>query len=155
MTDLFGFDDQKKRPRSPNGINVHRFLEGYGIDVLPYEAGRSGEARPANVIYGGRTVARLMREDINRIGLVIRCIQVSNPKCFDDVMIWSVWRLITAHFAHRPAQDAINHFRAIDVALIKKRAHRLVIGSYGRGTKTWPAIYTLLADAIIDRDIAA
>lgn len=155
MSDLFGFDDQKKRPRSPNGINVHRFLEGYGIDVLPYEAGRSGEARPANVIYGGRTVARLMRKDMDRIGLVIRCIQVSNPKCFDDVMIWSVWQFITAHFAHRPAQDAINHFRAIDVALIKKRAQRLVIGSYGRGTKTWPAIYTLLADAIIDRDMAA
>jgi len=149
------FPVEKKRHRSPNGINLHRWLEGYGIDVLPYEQGRSGDARPANVIYGGRTVARLMRKDMDRAGTVIRCIQVSNPKCFEDVIIWAVWCFITAHFAHRPAQDAINHFRAIDIAVIRKRAQRIVCGSYGRGAKTWTAIYALLADAIIEKDMAA
>ena len=46
--------------RSPNGINVHRFLEGYGVKVLPYHMKR--DPRPANVVYGGRDVARLKRK---------------------------------------------------------------------------------------------
>lgn len=70
---------------------------------------------------------------------------------FDDVVIWSVWQLLTAHFAHRPPQEAINHFRSLDLAAIQKRAQRLVCGSYGRGTKTWTAIYTLLAHEIIEK----
>lgn len=140
-------------PRSPNGINVHRFLEGYGIEVLPYTDARGWKDRPANTIYGGRTVGRLMRKDIDRTGTVIRCIQVSNPMCFEDVMIWSVWQFIGAHFAHRKPADAIDAFRSIDVAVIKKRAQRLTVGSYGRMTKTWPAIATLLASVIIERGL--
>lgn len=144
-----------KRPRSPNGINVHRFLEGYGIKVLPYTDARGWKDRPANVVYGGRTVARLMRRDIELTGLVVRCIQTSNPTCFDDVVILSVWRFISAHMAHRKATDVINEFGRVDLAHIKKRAHRLVNGSYGRMGKTWEKIGTLLADAMIEQEQAA
>lgn len=155
MTDLFGDVQEKKRPRSPNGINVHSFLEGFGIDVLPYTEARGWKDRPANVIYGGRTISRLMRKDMDRTALVIRCIQVSNPQCFHDVAIWAVWRVIEAHFAHRKAPDVINVFRCIDIGSIQKRAHRLTNGSYGRMSKTWPVIACLLADAIIEKEMVA
>lgn len=155
MTDLFGDVQETKRPRSPNGVNVHRFLEGFGIDVLPYTEARGWKDRPANVIYGGRTISRLMRKDMERTALVIRCIQVSNPRCFEDVVVWGVWQLITAHFAHRKPTDVINLFRDVDVGAVTKRARRLSVGSYGRGTKTWPAIYTLLADAIVAKEMVA
>lgn len=154
MADLFGHD-QQKRPRSPNGVNIHRFLEGYGIKVLPYSEARGWKDRPENVIYGGRTVGRLMRKNIDRTGLVIRCIQVSGPNCFDDVVIWSIWQFIGAHLAHRKPSDVIDHFRGIDLAQIKSRAHRLTVGSYGRMSKTWPVISTLLADTIIEKENAA
>lgn len=155
MTDTLFPELEAKRPRSPNGINVHRFLEGYGIDVLPYTEARGWKERPANVIYGGRTVARLMRKDMDRAGLVIRCIQVSNPTCFDEVVIWAVWKVVEAHFAYRRPDEAITHFRAIDIAGIKKRAQRLSRGSYGRMSKTWPLLSALIADAIIEKEDAA
>lgn len=151
--DLFG--EPAKRPRLPNGLNLHRFLEGYGIQVQPYSEARSGKDRPANVIYGGRTIARLMRKDVDRTGLVIRCIQVSNPRCFDDVIIWSVWQFIVAHMALRRPTEVIDSFRGVDLSQIKKRAHRLAIGSYGRMGKTWPIISTLIADELITEDKAA
>ncbi|MGV2099036.1 hypothetical protein [Rhizobium sp. 21-4511-3d] len=152
---LFPEEIAPRRPRSPNGINVHRFLEGYGVRVLPYTEARGWKERPSNVVYGGRTVARLMRKDIDRVGLVIRCIQESNPTCFDDVVIWSVWQFIGAHMAHRKPADVLNAFRAVDIAVIKKRAHRLTTGSYGRMSKTWPVIACLLADTIIEKEHAA
>lgn len=150
--DLFG---SPVRPRSPNGINVHRFLEGYGVRVLPYTEARGWKERPANVVYGGRIVARLMRKDIERTGLVVRCIQASNPTCFDDVVIWSLWQFIGAHLAHRKPADVINIFRAVDIAQIRKRARRLSRGSYGRMAKTWTIIASLLADTVIEKDNAA
>lgn len=152
--DLFP-ETVSKRHRSPNGINVHRFLEGYGIKVLPYTDARGWKDRPANVIYGGRTIARLMRKDMDRAGLVVRCIQASDPRCFDDVVIWSVWQFVGAHMAHRKASDVVLSFKAVDLSIIKKRAHRLANGSYGRMGKTWPLIACLLADSIIDKENAA
>jgi hypothetical protein len=153
--DLFPDALEHKRPRSPNGINVHRFLEGYGVRVLPYTDARGWKDRPANVIYGARTVARLMRKDMDRAGLVVRCIQQSNANCFDDVVIWSVWQFIGAHMAHRKPAEVIKAFEGIDLAQIKKRAHRLANGSYGRMGKTWEKIASLLADAILDKEKAA
>lgn len=152
MTQETLFPMEPIRPRSPNGINVHRFLEGYGVKVLPYTEGRGWKDRPSNVVYGGRTIARLMRKDMDRAGLVVRCIQVSNPTCFDDVVIWAVWRVIEAHFAHRNPQEAIYSFRSIDISEVKKRATRLCMGSYGRMSKTWPVIAALMADAIVEKE---
>ncbi|WP_174150139.1 hypothetical protein [Agrobacterium pusense] len=94
--------------RSPNGINVHRFLEGYGVKVLPYHLKR--DPRPANVVYGGREVARLMRKDIDRTGITVRCIQASNPVCFDDIYLWSIWRFLSVHFPQSEARAAIGAF---------------------------------------------
>ncbi len=39
--------------RSENGINIRRFLEGYGVKVHLYR--ESTTQRPANVVYGGRS----------------------------------------------------------------------------------------------------
>jgi hypothetical protein len=136
--------------RSENGINIHRFCEGYGVRVLPYRMKR--EPRPANVIYGGRSIGRLLRKDEDRTGLVIRCIQASNPTAFDDAVIWSVWCFIGAHKAQERAQDAISAFGLIDLAQIRQRAQRLVVGGSGRMAKTTTAVSILLAQAIMNED---
>lgn len=139
--------------RSPNGINVHRFLEGYGVKVLPYHLKR--DPRPANVVYGGREVARLMRKDIDRTGITVRCIQASNPVCFDDIYLWSIWRFLSVHFPQGEARAAIGAFSAIDVAEIKKTALRLSVGAGGSLTKQSVAIGIELARAILQKEQAA
>ncbi|WP_312941237.1 hypothetical protein [Agrobacterium pusense] len=139
--------------RSPNGINVHRFLEGYGVKVLPYHLKR--DPRPANVVYGGREVARLMRKDIDRTGITVRCIQASNPVCFDDIYLWSIWRFLSVHFPQSEAREAIGAFSAIDVAEIKKTALRLSVGAGGSLTKQSVAIGIELARAILQKEQAA
>lgn len=139
--------------RSPNGINVHRFLEGYGVKVLPYHLKR--DPRPANVVYGGREVARLMRKDIDRTGITVRCIQASNPVCFDDIYLWSIWRFLSVHFPQSEARAAIGAFSAIDVAEIKKTALRLSVGAGGSLTKQSAAIGIELARAILQKEQAA
>lgn len=136
--------------RSPNGINVHRFLEGYGVKVLPYHMKR--DPRPANVVYGGREVARLMRKDIDRTGTVVRCIQASNPVCFDDIYLWSVWRFLDVHFPHIEPRNAIVAFSSIDVAEMKKAALRLSVGVGGSLTKQTAAIGIELARAILHKE---
>lgn len=136
--------------RSPNGINVHKFLEGYGIKVLPYRESRM--PRPANVVYGGRQISRLMRKDIDRTGQTIRCIQASNPRCLDDATIWSVWCFIGAHYPQGAPPSAIKAFSGVDVASIRRRAQRLIIGDGGRMTKMAVAISILLADEIIGNE---
>jgi hypothetical protein len=90
----------EKRARSPNGTNLHRFLDDFGIKVRPIRDARS--PRPANVVYGGRTVSRLLNKNPDQCRTVIACIQASNPRCLDEGMIWSVWCFIDAHMAHRP-----------------------------------------------------
>lgn len=139
--------------RSPNGINVHRFLEGYGVRVLPYHLKR--DPRPANVVYGGREVARLMRRDMDRTGLTVRCIQASNPVCFEDIYLWSVYRFLSVHLPHSAARDAISAFSGIDIAAIKQDALRLSVGEGGALTKSTAAISMELARAILLRDTAA
>jgi hypothetical protein len=134
------------------GINVHRFLEGHGIKVRPYAERRS--PRPANTVYGGRTIARLLKKDEERTRTVIRCIQVADPRCFDDVVIWSVWNFITAHYAHERRQVVVDLFRNIDLAEIQRRAARLASGDCARMGKTSEKIATLLADRILERDAA-
>ncbi|WP_320194977.1 hypothetical protein RMR10_011990 [Agrobacterium rosae] len=139
--------------RSPNGINVHRFLEGYGVKVLPYHLKR--DPRPANVVYGGRQVARLMRKDIDRTGLTVRCIQASNPTCFEDIYLLSVYRFLGVHLPQSAPRDAINAFSGIDIALVKQNALHLSIGVGGALAKSTAAISIELARAIILRDKAA
>jgi hypothetical protein len=138
---------------STRGVNFHRFLEGYGVRVKPYHESRT--PRPANVVYGGRVVRRLLHKDADRCGLTIRCIQASNPTCFDDVIVYSVWNVIGVHFATSRAGAAISAFARVDLHTIKKRAQRLCLGDSGRLAKTATTISILLAQEIIDRDEAA
>lgn len=135
------------------GVNVHRFLEGYGVKVRPYNESRT--PRPANVVYGGRYFRRLIHKDAERCGLTVRCIQASNPTCFDDIVVYSVWNVIGAHFPANRASSAISAFGRIDLAEIKKRAQRLCMGECGRLAKSATTISILLAQEIIDKDEAA
>jgi hypothetical protein len=135
------------------GVNVHRFLEGYGVRVRPYHESRT--PRPANVVYGGRYFRRLIYKDADRCGLTVRCIQASNPTCFDDIFVYSVWNLIGVHFSGNEARSAIKAFGRIDLAQIKKRAQRLAVGESGRLAKTATTISILLAQEIIEKEQAA
>lgn len=139
--------------RSENGINVHRFLEGFGVRVLPYHLKR--DPRPANVIYGGREVVRLMRKDMDRAGLVVRCIQASNPICFDDIYLWSLWRFLQVHFSHRSPREAIDAFSVIDIAALKQRAQRLATGQGGSLARSSVGISIEFAREILNGEEAA
>lgn len=86
-----------------------------------------------------------MRRDMERIGAVIECIQASAPDCFDDVVIWSVWQVIGAHFPHNAPFAAVKPFSRIDLKDIKERARALTVGEHGRMSKTWPVMATLIA----------
>jgi hypothetical protein len=145
----------QQRTRSSNGSNFWRFLEGFGVRLRPISEARGWKDRPANVIYGGRTAKRLYNRDEARMGLVIRCIQASNPRCFDDVVIWSVWRLLVAHFDIAKPQQAIVAFRLVDLQQVRERARRLANGQHQSMEKSAAVISTLLADAMIPKDDAA
>ena len=118
--------------QSPNGINIRRFLEGYGVKVQLYRESKT--PRPPNVVYGGRQIG---------------------PTCFDDVTVWSVWCFLTAHFPQSAPTAAIEAFSRTDLADLKKRALRLTVGEGGRLTKTAAAISILLAQDILTGDKAA
>lgn len=141
--------------RLKNGQNFWRFLEGFGVRVKPISEARGWKDRPANVIYGGRTAKRLYNRDEARMGLVIRCIQASDPRCFDEVVIWSVWRILCAHFDTARPQEAIGAFRAVDLHRVRERARRLANGQHQSMEKSAAVISTLLADAMIPKDHAA
>lgn len=127
-------------------------LEEFGVRIKPYHERRS--PRPANVVYGGRTIARLMRKDIERTRTVVMAIQASNPHCFEDDMVWSIWHFVSAHFAYAKRQDVVALFRGTDIAEIRKRAERLALGESGRMGKTSEKIATLLADRLLEKDAA-
>ena len=141
--------------RSPNGSNFWRFLESFGVRLQPISEARGWKDRPANVIYGGRTAKRLFNRDEVRMGLVVRCIQSSNPTCFDDVIVWSVWRIIGAHFDTARPREAIAAFGAVDLRQIRERAKRLANGQHQSMEKSAAVISTLLADAMIPKEDAA
>lgn len=141
--------------RSPTGKNFWRFLESFGVKLRPISEARGWKDRPANVIYGGRTAKRLFNRDEVRMGVVIRCIQSANPTCFDDVIVWSVWRIVGAHFDTARPQEAINAFKAVDLQAVKERAKRLANGQHQSMEKSAAVISTLLADAMIPKDEAA
>lgn len=142
-----------KRPRAPNGVNLHRFLDEYGVQVRPCRESRT--PRPDNVVYGGRTIVRLMRNDLERCRTVIMSIKASNRAAFDDRIVWSVFRFIGAHWSDKPRQEVVARFAAIDLIDINERAQRLAVGRNGRMGKVSEKIATLLADKLLEKEQAA
>ncbi|MBB4103559.1 hypothetical protein [Allorhizobium borbori] len=145
--------EPRKRPRAPNGVNLHRFLDEFGVKVRPPRESRT--PRPANVVYGGRTIVRLMKQDVERCRTVIMSIKASNPAAFDNRIIWSVFRFIGAHWSEEPRQRVVARFARIDLAEINERAQRLATGRNGQMGKVAEKIATLLADRLLDEDDAA
>lgn len=135
-------------------VNVHRFLEGYGVKVQPIHKSSARHGRPANVVYGGRTMRRLIQRDSDRAATVVMCIQASNPSCFVDVIIMAVWTFVSAHAADRKRNEVIAMFRTVDLAVIYQRANQLVAGRNGRMGKSFEKIATLLADRLLNEDMA-
>ncbi|WP_026613085.1 hypothetical protein [Ensifer aridi] len=141
--------------RSPNGQNFHRWLEGFGVRVRHFREGRSFQTRPANIIYGGRTLKRLWARDADRAETMVRAIQAADARCFDDYTMLAVWHFIGAHAAQEPASELVRAFADINLARIVKRGHRLAKGQYGRMGKVAEKISSLLADALIPEEEAA
>ncbi len=141
--------------RSPNGANFHRWLEGFGVRVRHFSEGRSFQTRPANVVYGGRTLKRLWARDEQRAETMVRCIKAADPKCFDDYTMLAVWHYIGAHAAQEPPGDVVRAFSGLHLSRIVKRGHRLAKGQYGRMGKVAEKISSLLAHALIPEEDAA
>lgn len=95
------------------GINVHRYCEGFGIKVRPVS--QAVEQRPLNTIYGGRIIARMLRRmGPDHTGLVLMCIQASDPACLYGDTLYAVSRFIRAHRNDRARRAAtIIEFRAV------------------------------------------
>ncbi|MBX9455869.1 MAG: hypothetical protein KL863_07490 [Rhizobium sp.] len=140
------------RSRSPNGSNFRHLLEEFGIRVQPYREARS--PRPANVIYGGRTICRLMRSDVERCRTTIGAIQSADPTCFGDQVVLAVWQLVGAHLADRPRHEVRAMFASLDLAAIQRRAQFLATGKHGRMGKTVEKLATLIADQLLEKDAA-
>jgi hypothetical protein len=136
------------------GINVHRFCEGFGIRVRPIHHAK--EPRPPNVIYGGRTIARMLRrKGPDHTGLVLMCIQASDPACLYGDTIRAVSEFLKVHHAATGGrQDAIAHFRVMDIAELRTRAQRLARRDSEALSSTVAALAVLLANTIIGEDAA-
>lgn len=136
------------------GINVHDFLEGHGIRCLPVRQAR--DPRPPNTIYGGRTVARMLRRlGPVRTGLVVSCIMASRaPALYGDVL-YAVSLFIGAH---RPGADPAalrSEFAALDLDQLRRRAQRLSLGQGGPMAAKAKALATLIASELLAKDAAA
>ena len=109
------------------GVNVHKFAEGFGIEILAPSVAK--EPRPANVIYGGRVLARLLhRHGPDHAGQVLRCILASDPTCLQGDVIWAVSRFIGAHGATIGQREVVDRFRAIDLAGLREKSRRAAMG---------------------------
>ena len=85
--------------------------------------------------------------------MAVRCIQASNPTCLNDQTVWSVWCFLAAHFPQGAPPSVIGTFSGIDIALVRRRAQRLIAGEGGRMANTATAMSILLANEIIQDDI--
>lgn len=134
--------------RSPRGINVRRYLEDFGIRVCRTSQAKPSDRRPANTIYGrARTVARLMKQDKDRLSMTLRCIQASDPTALQADVILAVFRFLGAHMPTMAPSDAVVMFRGVSVGEIRDRVVGLAKGQDGltHAAKV-EGIYFLLAD---------
>lgn len=136
------------------GINVHRFCEGFGVKVLSNHQAK--EPRPPNVIYGGRTIARMLRrKGPDHTGLVLLCIQASNPACLYGDVIFAVSQFLRTHTdVLGGRQGAIGAFQTIDIARLRNRAQRLARSEGEHMTKSTAALSIIIADAILGEEAA-
>lgn len=136
------------------GINVHRFCEGFGVKVLPNHQAK--EPRPPNVIYGGRTIARMLRrKGPDHTGLVLLCIQASDPACLYGDVIFAVSQFLRTHTdVLGGRQGAIGAFQTIDIARLRSRAQRLARSEGEHMTKSTAALSIVIADAILGEEAA-
>lgn len=135
------------------GINVHRFLEGYGVRCRP--VGALNWDRKPNTIYGGRTIARLLHnQGEDHTGLVVLCIQASNPTCFHGDTMFAVSRFLRTH---RPAGErlsVVNEFRGIDIGKLRERAQRLAGSQDNPMARRRDILVGLIADRLTEEEAA-
>lgn len=126
--------------------NVHRFLEGYGIRCHPIR--RAKEPRPANVIYGGRTISRLLRgRGKEHTGLVLKCIQAANPASLYGDVVFAVSKVMRVHGdALGSRQDAVEAFRKLDLVGLRSRARELARNDREAMTNAIAALAIKIAD---------
>lgn len=130
--------------------NVHRFLEGYGIRCHPIR--RAKEPRPANVIYGGRTISRLLRgRGDEHTGLVLKCIQAADPECLYGDVVFAVSNVLRVHGAALGSrQEAVEAFRCVDLAALRRRARVLARNDRDAMTNATAALAIKIADELLE-----
>ncbi len=129
------------------GINVHRFAEGLGLRILP--PSQAKEPRPPNVLYGGRTIARMLRkEGPVHTGLVLSCIQAADPTCFYGDTIWAVSRFLAAHEGTVPRVELLATFRGLDLSTLRERAKRAAAGKSRPMARRADALATMIWNSL-------
>lgn len=135
------------------GINVHTFLEGYGVRCQPVRYAR--DPRPPNIVYGGRLIARMLRRlGPDRTGLVVSCVLASNRSALLGDVLWAVSLFIAVH---RPASSLVDlkrEFSAIDLVQLRGRAHALSIGAGGSMSSKSRSLATLIAIELLEKQAA-
>jgi len=129
-----------------NRINLHRFCEGFGIRILPKGGERT--PRPANVIYGGKNLRRLILDyGEEHAAKVVRCIQISNAFSFEAETLKAVSLYIRKIRPESPAHALFADFLTIDIGRLRERA--LKLSDKGATIGKVEALFTLLANEFL------
>lgn len=128
--------------------NIHRFCEGYGIRVRPIH--RAREPRPANTIYGGRLLSRMVRNrGEDHAGLVLMCAKAAGPDCLYGDVLFAVSEVLRIHGARWDRPTAVETFSYVDMRALRFRARSLARSDAGAMSSTSTALAVLIANQII------
>lgn len=134
--------------------NVHRFLEGYGVRCRPIE--RAKEPRPANTIYGGRIIARMLRRNgEEHTGLVLMCAKAAGPDCLYGDVLFAVSEVLRTHGSRWDRRTAVDTFAHVDMRALRYRARSLARSDAGAMATTSGALAVLIANQIIYAEMEA
>lgn len=131
-----------------SSVNVHRFCEGYGIRVRPIR--RAREPRPANTIYGGRIVARMLRgRGEDHAGLVLMCAKAAGADCLYGDVLFAVSEVLRIHGARWDRRTAVETFGHVDMRALRYQARMLARTDAGAMTAVSAALAILIASQIV------
>lgn len=129
-------------------MNIHRFCEGYGIRVQTIR--RARDPRPANTIYGGRLIARMLRNrGEDHVGLVLMCAKAAGADCLYGDVLYAVSEVLRVHGSRWDRRTAVETFGYLDMRALRFRARSLARSDAGAMTSTSATLAVLIANQII------
>lgn len=128
--------------------NVHRFCEGYGVRIRPYRAAR--QRRSSNTIYGGRIVARMLRNHgEEHTSLVLMCAKAAGSDCLYGDVLFATSEVLRVHGYQWDRSTAVETFGFLDMRALRFRARSLARTEAGAMSTTSGALAVLIANQIV------